>query len=203
MERELWPRLYHRVMEVGQTLRLSDVTYQPHIIVLVWLWAALHDRPVNWACEEQNWATTRLRPATLPDPSTLSRRLRRVDTAMLMRAVVDRVRQEGDPQLVAVIDAQPLPVGGASEDPEARWGRGAGSDRSGCRARDPRRAGRPDHAGRPHREPARTDDHPQRRRPAAPRLVPARTRILRIGLQASMILCLFSATSAQIPSVGR
>jgi hypothetical protein len=126
MERELWPRLYHLVMEVGPALRLSDVTYQPHIIVLVWLWAALHDRPVNWACDEKNWATTRLRPATLPDPSTLSRRLRRVDTAMLMRAVVDRVRQEGDPHLVAVIDAKPLPVGGASEDPEARWGRGAG-----------------------------------------------------------------------------
>ena len=75
MERELWPRLYHLVMEVGQTLRLTDVTYQPHIIVLVFLWAALHDRPVSWACDERNWATTTLRPATLPDPSTLSRRL--------------------------------------------------------------------------------------------------------------------------------
>ena len=52
MERELWPRLYHLVMEVGQTLRLTDVTYQPHIIVLVFLWAALHDRPVSWACDE-------------------------------------------------------------------------------------------------------------------------------------------------------
>ena len=126
MERELWPRLYHLVMEVGQTLRLIDVTYQPHIIVLVYLWAALHDRPVCWACDEQNWATTTLRPATLPDPSTLSRRLRRVDTAMLMRALVERVRQEGDPQLLAVIDAKPLPVGGASQDPDARCGRGAG-----------------------------------------------------------------------------
>ncbi|MGC1718743.1 MAG: hypothetical protein WA746_07150 [Isosphaeraceae bacterium] len=124
MERELWPRLYHLVMEVGQTLRLTDVTYQPHIIVLVFLWAALHDRPVSWACDERNWATTTLRPATLPDPSTLSRRLRRVDTAMLMRALVQRVRQEGDPQLVAVIDAKPLPVGGASQDPETHCGRG-------------------------------------------------------------------------------
>ena len=123
MERELWPRLYHLVMEVGQTLRLTDVTYQPHIIVLVFLWAALHDRPVSWACDERNWATTTLRPATLPDPSTLSRRLRRVDTAMLMRALVQRVRQERDPQLVAVIDAKPLPVGGASHDPEVRCGR--------------------------------------------------------------------------------
>ena len=126
MERELWPRLYHLVMEVGQTLRLTDVTYQPHIIVLVFLWAALHDRPVVWACDERNWSTTTLRPATLPSPSTLSRRLRRVDTAMLMRAVVQRVRQGKDPGLVGLIDAKPLPVGGASQDPEVRCGRGAG-----------------------------------------------------------------------------
>ena len=90
MERELWPRLYHFVMEVGKTLRLTDVTFQPHTIALVFLWAALHDRPVCWACKERNWATTTLRPFTLPSPSTLSRRLRRVDTAMLMRALVLR-----------------------------------------------------------------------------------------------------------------
>ena len=66
MERELWPRLYHLVMEVGQTLRLTDVTYQPHIIVLVFLWAALHDRPVSWACDERNWATTTCDPRLCP-----------------------------------------------------------------------------------------------------------------------------------------
>jgi Transposase DDE domain len=126
MERELWTRLYHLVMEVGRTFRLRDVTYQPHIIALVFLWAAFHDRPVCWACEEANWSTTTLRPATVPSPSTLSRRLRRLDTAMFMRELVQRMRQEGDPWLVAVIDAKPLPVGGASGDPEARCGRGAG-----------------------------------------------------------------------------
>jgi len=127
MERELWPRLYHLVMDVGQTLRLTDVTYQPHIIALVFLWAALHDRPVCWACNERNWSTTTLRPATLPSPSTLSRRLRRVDTAIFMRTFVQRMRRVGDQRLVAVIDGKPLPIGGASQDPEARCGRGVGT----------------------------------------------------------------------------
>lgn len=126
MERELWVRLYHLVMEVGTTLRLTDVTYQPHIIALVFLWAALHDRPVKWACNKTNWTTTSLRPATIPSESTLSRRLRRVDTALFMRSLVLRVRQEADPRLIAVIDAKPLPIGGAGKDPEARCGRGAG-----------------------------------------------------------------------------
>jgi len=126
MERELWPRLYRLVLAVGQDLRLSDVTYRPHVIALVFLWAALHDRPVCWACRERNWSTTTLRPAALPSPSTLSRRLRRVDTAMFLRSLVLRVRQDGDPRLVAAIDAKPLPIGGAGKDPEARCGRGAG-----------------------------------------------------------------------------
>jgi hypothetical protein len=34
MERELWPRLYHLIMEMGETLRLIDVTFQPHIVML-------------------------------------------------------------------------------------------------------------------------------------------------------------------------
>jgi len=125
MERELWPRLYHLIMEVGQTLRLTDVTFQPHIIVLVFLWAALHDRPVCWACKERNWATTSLRPFKLPSPSTLSRRLRRIDTAMFMRLLIQQIRETGDLRLIAVIDGKPLPVGGASQDPEAHCGRGA------------------------------------------------------------------------------
>jgi hypothetical protein len=126
MERELWPRLYHLILEVGQDLRLIGVSFQPHIILLVFFWAALHDRPVKWACRRRNWSTTTLRPARLPSPATTSRRLRRLDTALLMRALVRRLRQGEDPRLIALIDGKPLPIGGAGHDPEARCGRGAG-----------------------------------------------------------------------------
>jgi hypothetical protein len=112
MERELWPRIYHLVMELGATFRLIDMTIQPHIVLLVFFWAALHDRPVCWACQERNWATTTLRPASLPSASTMSRRLRRVDTAMLMPAVVAKVREEGDETLIALIDGKPPGVAG-------------------------------------------------------------------------------------------
>jgi hypothetical protein len=126
MERELWPRLYHMIMEVGQGLRRIGVSFQPHIILLTVSWAALHDRPAGWACDRRHWSTTTLRPARLPSQATLSRRLRRVDTAMLMRAVVERLRHGGDPRLIALIDGKPLPIGGAGHDPDARCGRGAG-----------------------------------------------------------------------------
>jgi hypothetical protein len=126
MERKLWPRLYHLIMEVGQTFRLIGVGFQPHIILMVFCWAALHDRLVSWACRWRHWSTTTLRPARLPSPATMSRRLRRLDTAMMMRALVQRLRQSADPRLLALIDGKPLPIGGSGHDPEARCGRGAG-----------------------------------------------------------------------------
>jgi hypothetical protein len=126
MERELWPRLYHVVLKAGESFRLADVTFQPHVIALIFFWAALHDRPMSWACDQENWTTTTLRPAKLPSASTLSRRLRRLDTALFLRSIVEPIRMTGDAGLIAVIDGKPLPVGGASQDPEARCGHGAG-----------------------------------------------------------------------------
>jgi Transposase DDE domain len=126
MERQLWPAVYHLVMTVGASIRQVHVTFQPHIIVLVHLWAALHDRPASWACDRRNWAHTTLRPATLPAPATLSRRLRSLAVGALMRALAGSLRAALPTRLVQALDGKPLPVGGASHDPDARNGHGAG-----------------------------------------------------------------------------
>jgi hypothetical protein len=126
MERTLWPAIYHRIMASAEAVCQVNVTFQPHIIVIVFAWAALHDRPVGWACSERNWSTTTLRPASLPSASTLSRRLKSIAVGALMRHVEDRLRAETIPGFVQVIDGKPLTVGGASHDPDARNGHGAG-----------------------------------------------------------------------------
>ena len=54
MERELWPAIYRRIMASADAVRQVNVTFQPHIIVLVFAWAALHDRPAGWACLPRN-----------------------------------------------------------------------------------------------------------------------------------------------------
>jgi hypothetical protein len=125
MERELWPPLYRLLREVAATVRQKDVTYQPGLIVAVLLWAALHDRPVGWACDPKNW-DARLRPVALPSPSTMSRRLGDIAVAVILRALEDRLRESRPPDLVQVIDGKPLTVGGLSHDPDARCGHGAG-----------------------------------------------------------------------------
>src|SRR5262245_6393898 len=73
MERELWPRLYRIVREVEASIRQKSVRYQPSVILTVYFWAVLHDRPVSWACKPRNWDTV-LRPPCLPSPATMSRR---------------------------------------------------------------------------------------------------------------------------------
>jgi hypothetical protein len=126
MERELWPPLYRLLRDVAKDFSQKYVQYQPWVLVAVLLWAALHDRPVSWACQKRHWSTTTLKPHRLPSPSTLSRRLDSVGVGLLWHALEQRLRDSGPPALVAFVDGKPLPVGGNSKDPDARFGRGAG-----------------------------------------------------------------------------
>jgi len=92
------------------------------------LWAALHDRPVSWACQAAHWKTTNLRPARLPSPATMSRRIDRVALGLMWRAVEQRLRTAGCPATwLTFLDGKPLPVGGCTKDREARYGRAAGT----------------------------------------------------------------------------
>jgi hypothetical protein len=126
MERELWPLLYHHLQSVAKDFRQKYVSYHPWVLVAVLLWAALHDRPLSWACKGPHWSTTRLRPARLPSPATLSRRLYKVGTGLFLRALEQRLRDCGEPALMAFLDGKPLPVSGVSKDPDAKRGRSAG-----------------------------------------------------------------------------
>jgi hypothetical protein len=126
MERELWPPLYRLMRDVARDVSQKYVQYQPWVLVAVLLWAALHDRPVSWACQPRHWTTTRLRPGRLPSPATLSRRLDGVAVGLFWRMLADRVRGAGPPALAAFVDGKPLLVGGCSKDPDARFGRAAG-----------------------------------------------------------------------------
>src|SRR6516162_800635 len=97
MERELWPSLYRMLRETAKDFRQNYVQYQPWVLVAVMLWAALHDRPVRWACQPRHWNTTRLRPWRLPSPSTLSRRIDHVGVGLFWRALEQRLRDSGAP----------------------------------------------------------------------------------------------------------
>lgn len=125
MERELWISLYRYLQLTAREVRQKYVQLQPWVIVATMLWAALHDRPVAWACDVRNWSTTRLRPSRIPSEPTMSRRVDSVATGLFWRRLEQHLRQS-EPSLLAFLDGKPLPIGGNSKDPDARYGRAAG-----------------------------------------------------------------------------
>jgi Transposase DDE domain len=129
MERELWRKVYQLVGSLSRSRRRTRVRIADRVIVLVHLWAALHDRGMNWACDVRNWG--RFKPRRLPSESTMSRRLRSGSVQALLNAIETQLRsgpQEGFAPggLVKIVDGKPLPVGGHSHAPDAKNGRGAG-----------------------------------------------------------------------------
>jgi hypothetical protein len=126
MEDELWQQAYRVVREEGnRQTHVTRVAYADRVIVLVLLWAALHDRPVSWACKAPHWAGCGRgrRPRRLPSAATMSRRLRTVGVLGLLERVLARLGERVPPALARRVDGKPLVVGGFSKDRDARWGR--------------------------------------------------------------------------------
>jgi Transposase DDE domain len=123
MERELWPLIYARLRRAGRSFEQKYVHIQPWRIAAVLLWAALHDRPVSWACDPRNWTTTRLRPKTLPSAATVSRRAKTVAFALFLNRVTAEFKGTEPPARELLVDGKPLPVGRCSKDRDAKAGK--------------------------------------------------------------------------------
>lgn len=125
MERELWKILSRAVGSLERRFFDENRDHQTGRIVRVFLWAALHDRSVSWACRRQNWAGVKP-PRRLPDQSTMSRRLRYEDTRWLLDELAPLLGEERHASLMHYLDGKPLTVSRHSVDPDAKHGRGAG-----------------------------------------------------------------------------
>lgn len=126
MELERWAELSAAISAVALDFdRRGRDRYSTALIVRVHTWAALHDRPVSWACAAGNWPA-RARPDALPDQSTMSRRTRRADFGEFQRRVGRRLNGTPGPALVRVVDGKALELPNHSTDRDATWGRGVG-----------------------------------------------------------------------------
>ena len=130
MERELWKRISEAITAVDRRVTNVCYTHSMGRIMRVYPWAVLHDRPVYWACRRENWRGVRP-PRALPHQSRMSRRLRQEDTREFLAEVIARFHRTDRPDLLKFVDGKPLPVSRHSEDPDARFGRGAGGLNNG------------------------------------------------------------------------
>jgi hypothetical protein len=131
MERQLWKAIVNVLNEVDKPKHNVRCTYSAVVIVKVWMWAVIHDRPVSWACQRSNWPPHEQRWKR-PSCTTMSRRLRSVAVRRLLEEIEQRVlRPQGVDNLVWIIDGKPLVISGCSKDRQAGYGRAAGGKAKG------------------------------------------------------------------------
>ena len=122
MERERWEKVY-RLLTALDNHDFRGV-FQAAVVLAVYFWAVVHDRPVRWACKLVNWPKY-IPFRKLPSQPTMSRRLREADVLALLERVEQdpAVRTLKDETCLKIVDGKPLPVGACSKAPDARWGR--------------------------------------------------------------------------------
>jgi hypothetical protein len=125
MEGELWKIVVPIIYQIGQQWNNKYKQYSDSFIVEIYLWAVLHDRSVSWACVPTNWPDDQ-RWEQRPSRSRMSERLASESVRQFLRELELRLRSRSEMGWCKWIDGLPLPVGGSTEDPDARCGRGAG-----------------------------------------------------------------------------
>ena len=125
MERELFALLLTVLDQLdGVRSRPRKCQYTNRDILVVLIWAALHDRPIDWACKRKNWPAHD-RTRALLSGSTMSRRLRTESVCnLLVRWLRAANLQCDDGPLI--LDAKALAIAWHSADPDAGVGRGVG-----------------------------------------------------------------------------
>jgi hypothetical protein len=124
MEAELWKQVYKLVTKMAKGKTIKRATYTDGDIILTYMWAVIHDRPVYWACKKKNWPIY-YRRRSLPNPSTMTRRLRRDELQKLLVELERSLVNKFPRSTCRWIDGKPLPIGGCSKDKESAFGFGA------------------------------------------------------------------------------
>jgi len=125
MENELYKKVYQIVMKTYRKTNLKRAKFTDADVVLIYLWAVLHDRPTCWACNKNNWPIY-YRKRLLPDPSTMCRRLRKHGVQLLLRQTEKSLINTSARKLCRWIDAKPLTISGSTTDKQARYGYATG-----------------------------------------------------------------------------
>jgi hypothetical protein len=125
MESELYKKVYQIIMKIYRRTILKRIKFTDADIVLVYLWAVLHDRPTNWACSRKNWPIY-YRKKALPDPSTMCRRLHTQGVLQLLNETEKSLINTFSRKICRWIDAKPLTISGSTTDKQAGFGYAAG-----------------------------------------------------------------------------
>lgn len=122
MEAKVYRALLRIAFSIAHPPRGARRQFNDRWIIMVYLWSVINDRPVSWACEQQNWPKDQL-DCPLPSNATMSRRLRTVSVLQLLERLLMTLTDALPVPLVKAIDSKPMLVGAYSKDGDAKRGR--------------------------------------------------------------------------------
>jgi hypothetical protein len=125
MDNQLFRRLYRRLLEITSLHRRPFEQHSDAVIVAVFLWGVLHDRPQGWGCHREHW-TIPIPWGQLPSESCLSRRLASVGVKALLERLCNFLWGRFRQRLVKCVDGKALTVSMSSKDKTATIGPAAG-----------------------------------------------------------------------------
>ena len=127
MSSHVWKVVYQAIKDadrgvpkVGRKCVYSDV-----LVVAMYVWSVMHDRPLCWAAERSSYYGP-FRPRLLPSRSQFGRRIKTARCEALLRAAAERLAQIEDGPGLFFMDGRPLPVGPYTQDRDAGKGFVAG-----------------------------------------------------------------------------
>jgi hypothetical protein len=124
MDTDVWKVLAAAANAVARSIPPlnANTQYSDALILKMYLWAALHERPLCWACQRAHY-TSRFRPRRLPSVSQFCRRVQAARFATLLGRLHTRLtRRNAEQPGVLIVDGKPLLVSRCSRDPDARCG---------------------------------------------------------------------------------
>ncbi len=127
-----WKSVYTTLKQLNRSLPRAKrkCTYSDPLIVAMYIWAVLHERPLCWAVQRISYNRI-FRPRRLPSYSQFKRRVRTPRFGRMLEEVNAHLSQRTIPAPLMYVDGKALPVGPDSTDPEALAGRSGGSFRRG------------------------------------------------------------------------
>ena len=112
MERSSFLHIRRTLRTLGKRRINRRFTFTDAAILEVYLFAALWERPVSWACDPQHWPPG-LRRGPLPSASAVSRRMRTPSVDRLLERLRRKLESHDGHEVVAIVDGKALLVCGA------------------------------------------------------------------------------------------
>jgi transposase len=124
MERSIFLHIRRTLRAIGKRRINRRFTFTDAAILEVYLFAALCERPVSWACDPQHWPPG-FRRGPLPSASAVSRRMRTPSVDRLLERLRRKLESHYGHEVVAIVDGKALPIGPHSHDKQSGYGRAA------------------------------------------------------------------------------